>query len=59
MTDAFRTPDERFEGLPGFPYEPVYPELDGLRLARVDEGDGERRSSSSTASRRGRFCGAR
>ena len=41
MANAFRTPDERFEGLPGFPYEPVYAELDGLRLARVDEGDGE------------------
>jgi haloalkane dehalogenase len=40
MTDAFRTPDGRFAELPGFPFEPVYAELDGLRLARVDEGDG-------------------
>ena len=39
--DAYRTPDERFAELPGFPYEPVYRELDGLRLAHVDEGDGE------------------
>jgi haloalkane dehalogenase len=40
MADAFRTPDERFEGLPDYPFEPQYMELDGLRLARVDEGDG-------------------
>ena len=41
MTDAFRTPDDRFDGLPGFPFEPHYREVDGLRLAHVDEGDGE------------------
>ena len=40
MTDVFRTPDGRFDALPGFPYEPAYSELDGLRIARVDEGDG-------------------
>ncbi|HYU61184.1 MAG TPA: haloalkane dehalogenase [Solirubrobacterales bacterium] len=40
MTDLVRTPDERFEGLPDFPFEPRYAELDGLRIARVDEGDG-------------------
>ncbi len=40
MTDAFRTPDGRFAELPGFRFEPAYAELDGLRLARVDEGDG-------------------
>jgi haloalkane dehalogenase len=38
--DAFRTPEERFEGLPGFPFAPHYREVDGLRLAHVDEGDG-------------------
>ena len=38
--DVFRTPDERFENLPGFPWEPRYREWDGLRLAHVDEGDG-------------------
>jgi haloalkane dehalogenase len=38
--DAFRTPDERFEGLPDFPFAPHYRELDGLRLAHVDEGGG-------------------
>jgi len=40
VTDLVRTPDERFEGLPDFPFEPRYAELDGLRIARVDEGDG-------------------
>lgn len=38
--DAYRTPDERFEGLPGYPFAPNYVELDGLRLHYVDEGDG-------------------
>jgi haloalkane dehalogenase len=40
LNDAFRTPAERFADLPGFPFEPCYAELDGLRIARVDEGDG-------------------
>jgi haloalkane dehalogenase len=40
MTDTYRTPDERFEGLPDFPWEPRYREADGLRLAHLDEGDG-------------------
>ena len=39
--DAYRTPDERFESLPGFDYEPRYREVDGLRLAHIDEGEGE------------------
>ncbi|MDX6582402.1 MAG: haloalkane dehalogenase [Solirubrobacterales bacterium] len=38
--DVFRTPDERFADLPGFDYEPSYREVDGLRLAHIDEGDG-------------------
>jgi haloalkane dehalogenase len=38
--DAFRTPDERFERLPGYPYQPHYVEVDGLRLHHVDEGSG-------------------
>ena len=38
--DFFRTPDERFEGLPDFPWEPRYRDWDGLRLAHIDEGDG-------------------
>ena len=35
-----RTPEDRFDGLPGFPWEPRYREVDGLRLAHLDEGDG-------------------
>jgi haloalkane dehalogenase len=38
--EALRTPEERFEDLPGFPFEPSYREIGGLRLAYVDEGEG-------------------
>ena len=53
--DVFRTPDERFEGLPGYDFEPHYTEVDGLRLHYVDEGPttAGARSSASTASRPG------
>jgi haloalkane dehalogenase len=40
VTEAFRTPDERFEGLPDFGFEPHYRQVDGLRLAHLDEGEG-------------------
>jgi haloalkane dehalogenase len=40
LIDAHRTPEDRFDGLPDFPFEPRYREVDGLRLAHVDEGDG-------------------
>jgi haloalkane dehalogenase len=40
MSDAYRTSEDRFEDLPGFPFEPRYVEVDGLRLARIDEGEG-------------------
>jgi haloalkane dehalogenase len=40
MTDAVRTPDELFEGLPDFPYAAHHREVDGLRLAHIDEGEG-------------------
>ena len=33
-----RTPDSCFDGLPDWPYEPHYVEIDGLRQAYVDEG---------------------
>lgn len=40
--DALRTPDERFEGLPGYPWAPHYlsdlPSLGGLRMHHLDEG---------------------
>lgn len=40
MTEVVRTPDERFTTLPDFPWEPKYFDWDGIRLARIDEGDG-------------------
>ncbi len=36
--DALRTPDERFTNLPDFPYAPRYLDVEGLRMAYVDEG---------------------
>jgi haloalkane dehalogenase len=41
MSDVYRTPEDRFEELPDFPWEPRYHEWEGIRLARIDEGDGE------------------
>lgn len=38
--EAGRTPEDRFAGLPDFPYEPRYREAGGLRLAHLDEGEG-------------------
>jgi haloalkane dehalogenase len=40
MTDAIRTPDELLEGLPEFPFQSQFRQVDGLRLAHLDEGDG-------------------
>ena len=40
MPEVFRTPDERFENLPGYPYRPHYVEALGLRLHHIDEGQG-------------------
>jgi haloalkane dehalogenase len=37
---AFRTPDERFEGLSGWPYAPRYAVQEGLRMHYVEEGAG-------------------
>ena len=39
--DVFRTPDERFENLPGYPFEPHYAEASGLRMHYLDEGSGD------------------
>jgi len=40
--DALRTPDSRFQDLPGYPWEPHYladlPALSGLRMHYLDEG---------------------
>ena len=40
MTDAVRTPDQLLEDLPDFPFAPHFREVDGLRLAHLDEGTG-------------------
>jgi haloalkane dehalogenase len=39
--DVVRTPDEALEGLPDFPFESSYAEVDGLRIAHLDEGEGD------------------
>lgn len=36
---VFRTPDERFADLRGYPFEPHYLESNGLRMHYVDEGE--------------------
>jgi haloalkane dehalogenase len=38
---VYRTPDERFVGLPGYAFEPRYLEQDGLRMHYVEEGAGD------------------
>jgi haloalkane dehalogenase len=38
--DALRTPEERFATLPDFPWAPRYTEIDGLRMAHVEDGEG-------------------
>ena len=39
--EAYRTPDEGFVDLPGFPFAPRYLAQDGLRMHYVEEGTGE------------------
>ncbi|MGJ0118571.1 haloalkane dehalogenase [Williamsia sp. MIQD14] len=39
--DVFRTPDDRFENLPGWDHEPRYLEWEGMRIHYVDEGVGD------------------
>lgn len=43
--DVFRTPDDRFDNLPGYPFAPHYfdlgGDLDGLRMHYLDEGEGD------------------
>ncbi len=39
--NPYRTPDERFEGLPAWGFAPRYAEQDGLRMHYVDEGAGD------------------
>jgi haloalkane dehalogenase len=44
-TGVYRAPDERFDGLPGYNFQPHYLELEGelagLRAHHVDEGSGD------------------
>jgi len=40
MTEVVRTPEEALAGLPDFPFAARYREVDGLRLAHIDEGAG-------------------
>jgi haloalkane dehalogenase len=37
----YRTPPERFEGLPDFPFTPHFVDQDGLRMHYLDEGTGD------------------
>jgi len=39
--ETYRTPDARFENLPGFPFAPHYTEFEGMRMHHLDEGQGE------------------
>jgi haloalkane dehalogenase len=39
--DLLRTPDDRFENLPDWPFAPRYVEVDSLRIHYVDEGPRE------------------
>ena len=41
MADLFRTPDERFDRLPGYASQPNWHNAGGLRLHYVDEGQGD------------------
>lgn len=40
MVNAVRTPEELLQGLPDFPFSSHYREVEGLRLAHIDEGAG-------------------
>jgi haloalkane dehalogenase len=41
VDEVYRTPDERFDDLPGYDATPHYAEVDGLRLHYTDEGSGD------------------
>jgi haloalkane dehalogenase len=41
VAEVLRTPDDRFEGLPGYDFAPHWFETDGLRLHYLDEGRGD------------------
>jgi haloalkane dehalogenase len=39
--EFLRTPEDRFDGVEGFGYTPRYTEIEGLRMAYLDEGTGD------------------
>jgi haloalkane dehalogenase len=39
--DVYRTPDQRFKDLPGYPFKPHYVEIDEMRMHHLDEGHGD------------------
>ena len=41
MADFVSTPEQALAELPEFPFRPHYRDVDGLRLAHLDEGDGQ------------------
>ncbi len=41
MTDFVRTPEDALQGLPDFPFAAHYRDVQGLRLAHIDEGEGK------------------
>jgi haloalkane dehalogenase len=40
MSEVVRTPEERLAGLPGYDFQRHYHEVDGLRLAHIEAGEG-------------------
>ena len=40
MVESVRTPEDALTGLPDYPFTQQYRDLDGLRLAHIDEGEG-------------------
>jgi haloalkane dehalogenase len=39
--NIIRTPEERFQNLPDYPYQPNYVSINGARVHYIDEGEGE------------------
>ena len=54
MTDVYRTPDERFERLPGYGFEPRYVEQDGLRMPGSDRARDEQAEQHRDEGQHGR-----
>ena len=39
--EILRTPEDRFDDLPDFPWQPQYVDVNGMRMAYIDEGEGQ------------------